>query len=287
MYPESRQSAGFFFLLIFERMNTTGARIRRALIVLIIVYCVGGLTLYFVQDLILFHPKPLARNYQFKFEQSFEETDIQYGKYNLSLVKFRSQKKRNGIVLFYHGNMENVEHYKKYPQIFLGNNYDVWMIDYPGFGKTTGKRSESIMDDQAMLMYDMALQQSSADSIVIYGKSIGTGVAAFVASKKKCRRLILETPYYSIRSLARHYLPVYPVSWMVKYSFSINGYLKDVKSPITIFHGTRDEVIPYSHSMRLKSENKKIELISIENGKHNDLTNFNLYHTTLDGLLQH
>ena len=268
-------------------MNKAGARIKRALIVLIIVYCVGALVLYFVQDLILFHPKPLRSNHQFKFEQVFEEINIPYRNHNLNIVKFKTGKRPNGLVLFYHGNMENVEHYKKYPPIFLKYNYEVWMIDYPGFGKTTGKRTEGMMYEQALLMYDMALKQINSDSIVIYGKSIGTGVAAFIAFKKNCRLLILETPYYSIPSLARHYLPVYPMDWMVKYSFPINDYLKKVQSPITIFHGTNDEVIPYTHSKLLKEENKKIEFISIENGKHNDLTNFNQYHTIMDSLLQY
>ncbi len=268
-------------------MNKVGGRIKRALIVLIIIYCVGGLVLYFAQGLILFHPQPLGRNYHFKFEQPFEELNIPYGKNNLSIVKFQPDEKRNGIVLFYHGNMENVEHYKAYPPIFLKNNQEVWMIDYAGFGKTTGKRTESIMDDQALLMYDMALKQTSSDSIIIYGKSIGTGVATFIASKRNCKRLILETPYYSIHSLATHYFPIYPVDWMIKYSFPINQYLKEVKSPITIFHGTKDEVIPYGHSMRLKEENKNIQLITLENGTHNNLISFRQYHTALDSVLQH
>ena len=268
-------------------MNKVGGRIKRALIVLIIIYCVGGLVLYFAQGLILFHPQPLGRNYHFKFEQPFEELNIPYGKNNLSIVKFQPDEKRNGIVLFYHGNMENVEHYKTYPSIFLKNNQEIWMIDYPGFGKSTGKRTEKIMDDEALLMYDMALKQTSSDSIIIYGKSIGTGVATFIASKRNCKRLILETPYYSIHSLATHYFPIYPVNWMIKYSFPINQYLKGVKSPITIFHGTKDEVIPYDHSMQLKEENKNIQLITIEHGTHNNLTSFRQYQTTLDSVLQH
>ena len=268
-------------------MNKAGERVKRALIAFITIYCIGGLVLYFAQDLILFHAQPLDRNYHFKLEQPFEELNIPQEKNNLSIVRFLPNKKTNGIVLFYHGNMQNVEHYRTYPPIFLKNNLEVWMIDYPGFGKTTGKRTEKIMDEQAMLMYDMALKQTSSDSIIIYGKSIGTGVASFIASKRNCKRLILETPYYSIHSLATHYFPMYPVDWMIKYSFPINQYLKEVKSPVTIFHGTKDEVIPYDHSMRLKQENKKIELITIENGAHNNLISFKQYHSALESVLQH
>jgi uncharacterized protein len=181
--------------------------------------------------------------------------------------------------------MENVEHYKNYPAFFLRNNYEVWMIDYPGFGKTTGKRTEKIIDEEALLMYGMASKQISSDSIIIYGKSIGTGVASYVASTKDCKRLILETPYYSITSLARHYFPIYPVNRMIKYSFPIRDYLKKANAPITILHGTKDEVVPYKHSLWLKEENNKINLITIENGKHNNLSQFALYRLTLDSLL--
>jgi len=260
-------------------------RAKRILIVLIVTYFIGGLVLYLAQDLILFHPTALGKNHRFNFEQPFEDTNILLGKNNLNIVKFKSRQKRNGIVLFYHGNMENVEHYKNYPAIFLTNNYDVWMIDYPGFGKTTGKRSEGLINEQAVLMYDMSLKQTSSDSIIIYGKSIGTGVAAFVASQRNCKHLVLETPYYSIPDLARHYFPVYPVKWMIKYSFPTYQYLQKVQSPITIFHGTKDAVIPYRHSVKLKEENTKIKLVAIANGKHNNLTDFKEYHTTIDSLL--
>ena len=74
------------------------------------------------------------------------------------------------------------------------------MIDYPGFGKTTGKRSEKVIYEQALMMYDLAAQTNKSDSLVIYGKSIGTGVASHVAANRKCKRLILETPYYSINA---------------------------------------------------------------------------------------
>jgi hypothetical protein len=134
-------------------------------------------------------------------------------------------------------------------------------------------------------MYNLAAKEISEDSIIIYGKSIGTGVASYVASNKNCQQLILETPYYSIPSLAKHYFPIYPVNWMIKYSFPIHHYLKKVKSPITIFHGTEDEVVPYKQSKWLKEENKKIELITIQGGEHNNLATYTLFQKKMDSLL--
>ena len=271
---------------IFEKMNANfKRRTKRAFIILLLVYLIGGAALYFLQDRILFHPKPLTKEYKFLFNQPFEEMNIPVGQDNLCIVKFKTGN-RKGIVLFYHGNMENVEHYKEYPAFFLRNKYELWMIDYPGFGKTTGRQTEKTINEQALLMYDLASKQINSDSLIIYGKSVGTGVASYVASNRNCRQLILETPYYSISSLAKHYFPIYPVTLLAKYSFPIHRYLKKVKVPITIFHGTKDEIIPYKHSTWLKQENKNVELVIIENGKHNDLSNFRLFQTTLDSLLR-
>src|SRR6185295_15234793 len=149
------------------------------------------------------------------------------------------------------------------------------MMDYPGFGKSTGKRSEQIMYDDAKLLYKMARARFSKDSIIIYGKSLGTGIASYLASVKDCKRLILETPYCSIEALFSHYAFIYPVGWMSKYHFPTYKYFEKVDAPITIFHGTSDEVIPYSQSKRLiKIAKPGAELVTIEKGKHNNLNDF-------------
>lgn len=259
-------------------------RVKRAILLIAAIYTVGGALLYFIQDFILFHPKPLSKEHKFSFEQPFKEVNIPFEKNNLSIVKFSTANPK-GVVLFYHGNMENVEHYKKYPPFFLRNGYNLWMIDYPGFGKTTGKLTENSMKEQAILMYDMASKETKSDNIILYGKSMGTGVASFVASNRKCKELILETPYYSIPALAKHYFPIYPVTLLVKYSFTVHEYLRKVQAPVTVFHGTKDEVVPYKHSEWLKEQNKNLDLITIENGRHNNLSDFDLFQKKIDSLL--
>jgi uncharacterized protein len=260
-------------------------RIRRIITSIIIIYIAGGFILYFIQDLLLFHPKPLPQNHQFSFSQPFEEVNIPIADRNLSIIKFKTDSSRKGLVLFFHGNMENVEHYRRYPSLFTKNGYEIWMIDYPGFGKSTGKRTEGTIYKDALLMYEKATKEISRDSIIIYGKSIGTGAASYLASERGSKQLILETPYYSIDALAKYYFPIYPVMPMTKYAFPIYQYLKNVKSKIIIFHGTEDGVVPYSQGKRLAEENNGIEFITIENGRHNNLSEFPLFRHKLDSLL--
>ena len=125
-----------------------------------------------------------------------------------------------------------------------------------------------------------------SDSIIIFGKSFGTGIAAYVASEKKCQQLILETPYYSIPALFGSYAPIYPTTRMSIYKIPTYQYIQQVKVPVTIFHGTDDGVIPYSNAARLKAVLKPTdEFITIEKGTHHNLNDFPLFRQKLDSLL--
>jgi pimeloyl-ACP methyl ester carboxylesterase len=256
--------------------------------IIIIVYCLIGIALYYLQDQFLFHPEPLTAGYVFKFKQPFEEITIPVNKEdNISLVKFRPGiPAPKGLVLYYHGNMKNVEHYAAYADVFLKKGYEVWMGDYPGFGKTTGTRSEEKIYEQSRIIYALAASAYASDSIIIYGKSLGTGIAAYVASYAKAKALVLETPYYSIPSLFNHYAFIYPVSAMSNYNIPTHDYIQEVKFPIIIFHGTGDDVIPYKNAKRLEPLLKKgDQFITISNGGHNTLSASPIYKHLLDSLL--
>ncbi len=267
--------------------KTTIKKINTGLKIAVVVYIVCGTTLYFFQEKILFHPLALAATHPFNFPGPFKEINLPVNaKKNLSIVQFTvPDSVCKGVVLYFHGNRKNIERYAPFATNFTRNHYEVWMIDYPGFGKSTGKRTESIMYDDAATLYKMARARFSKDSIIIYGKSIGTGVAAQLASIRDCKRVILETPYYSIDALMKHYAFMYPVSWLAKYHFPTYSYFKKIEAPITLFHGTKDEVIPYKQARKLAKENTGVELVTIEKGRHNNLNESPVFHQHLDALL--
>ena len=251
-------------------------------------YIAGGVTLYFTQDAILFHPQKLAPDYLYKFDIPFREINYPVtDKKNLSIVQFTvPDSTSKGVVIYFHGNRENINRYAPFAKCFTRNGFEVWMLDYPGFGKSTGERNEQVLYDDAYRLYKLARKNYSADSIIIYGKSIGTGIAAQLASTRDCKRLILETPYLSIDALAKNYFFIYPVSSMSRYSFPTNRYIENVTAPVTIFHGTRDHTIPYRHAkLLMKKIKSQGELITIKNGKHNNLAGFEIYHNKIDSLL--
>ena len=243
---------------------------------------------YFFQHLFFFHPQSLPENHQFSFTQKFEEQQIKLDKKTLiDIVQFKtSDSAAKGVVLYFHGNRINIERYAEYAPNFTKNGYECWMVDYPGYGKSTGKLTTENMQLAAIELYKMARAKYPYKKIIVYGKSLGTGLAAWLASVRDCKQLILETPYYSLASLSFGYVPIMPVGWLTRLNFTTNEYFKNISVPITIFHGLQDEVIPFTNAMRLLPSMKNGDrFIPIPGGKHNDLPTKELYETTLNTIL--
>lgn len=260
----------------------------RWLKVLIIIYSAIGIALYYLQEKFLFHPEKLSRTYKYKFNVPFEEVDIPFNNTDtVNMVKFLpADTLRKGVVLYYHGNMDNIGRYAKFANHFTKHGYEVWMEDYPGFGKSTGKITEKKLYEQALQLYKMAAAKYGKDKIIVYGKSFGTGIASYVASVADCNRLILETPYYSIPSLFSCYAPIYPTSAMAIYKIPSGDFVSDVKCPVSIFHGTDDGVIPMRCARLFRKVLKPAdEFITIDGGNHHNLAEFPLYQQKLDSLL--
>jgi uncharacterized protein len=258
--------------------------------VMLFLYALIGILLWTFQDKILFQATSLPPDHQYNFKEPHRDIVIRLNeKEQLSVVEFFpvDTSKTRGVVLYFHGNRDNISHYAKFANSFTKHGYEVWMMDYPGYGKSTGEPTEKRFYSDALLLYNMAYKQFQPESIIFYGKSLGTGVATELASHAGGKRLVLETPYYSMTSLASEHVPIYPSGTMVNYKFPLNEFLPFVQIPVTVFHGTNDGVIPYSHSEQLKTLLKKTdEFITIEKGTHNNLSTFPLYQTKLDSLLR-
>jgi pimeloyl-ACP methyl ester carboxylesterase len=263
-------------------------RIRKWLGIAAIIYVVIGAALYFLQEKILFRPQKLAYDHKYNFSVPYKEINLRVtDDKSIGIVQFTvPDSVCKGVVLYFHGNKRNIERYAPYATNFTKNNYEVWMMDYPGYGKSTGERTEQILYSDALEIYKMATARFSHDSIIIYGKSMGTGIAAQLASIRDCKRLIMETPYYDFPSIIKHYFPIYPVNMMLHYEIPTHEYLQRVTAPVTIFHGTNDGIISYSNAERLIPFLKKdAEFITIEKGSHNDLYEFRECTHKLDSLL--
>lgn len=271
-------------------MQINKRKLFRWLKVIIILYCGIGLLIYFFQEKLLFHPKSLNKDYNYSFSLPFKETNIVYdSSTTFNTVQFfpKDTQHTKGVVLYFHGNRENINRYAPYVTNFTKHGFEVWITDYPGFGKSTGVISEKLLQVQALELYKMANTKFNDTCIILYGKSLGTGLASFVASKKNCKQLILETPYSSITSLFKRYCFIYPIEKMIRYKFPVIDYIKKVTAPIIIFQASKDWVIPNSNTELLKENlKKKDEFITIEGANHNSINDNMHYHKKIDSLLQ-
>ena len=147
--------------------------------------------------------------------------------------------------------------------------------------------SEQGFYDDAEYCYNYLLKSYSEEDILLYGRSLGTGIATYLASKYQPKQLILETPYYSILDVAKYRFPIFPLKALLKYEFPSNEFITTVNCPIMMFHGTDDSIIPYSSAQKLKSvaPENKTKFITIEGGGHNNLISFDLYKDGIKALL--
>lgn len=254
----------------------------------ILVYCIPGIVLYYIQDKFLFHPKVLEKNHQFAFKQPFQEFWIPINaETDINVVKFQPPVGTpiKGAVIYFHGNRENVERYAPLVQIFTRRGYEVWMPDYPGFGKSTGKKSEAQFYLVADQVYKLVNSHMGEDSISVYGKSLGTGFAAYLSSTEPIKQLILETPYYSIPDVFNSFSFVYPTGLMSAFQVPTYKYLSETLEPVTIFHGTNDGVIFYRRAKKLRKFLKPSDrYYLIDGGEHNNLFEYPQYKAAIDSL---
>jgi uncharacterized protein len=270
-------------------MTFSKKKIFRWVKIILLLYASIGIALFYLQEKFLFHPTKLATQYKYKFDGKFEEIRLPFNEIDtMSLVKFfPTDSISRGVVIYYHGNMNNIEHYASYTKPFTKLGYEVWVQDYPGFGKSTGEITEKKLYDQAFQVKKMVDVQFASESIIIYGKSLGTGIAAYIASNTKAKMLILETPYYSIPALFNCYAPIYPSSSMANFKIPTNEYLQDVKYPIVIFHGTKDGVIPYRSASKLKAFLKPSDkFITVPDATHININATYIYYAAIDSLLK-
>jgi alpha-beta hydrolase superfamily lysophospholipase len=261
----------------------------RWLKVFILIYCTIGIVIYYAQDKILFHPQPVTAQTQYSFAYPFREVNLPYtNKSTINIIEFTTnQPQPRGVVLYFHGNKENITHYAKAAPDFTSRGYEVWMIDYPGFGKSTGEFTEQQLYDWALVFYKLAQARYSKDSIIIYGKSMGAGIAAQLATLRDCKALVLESPYYSFPSIIGSWLPVYPVNKMIRFKLPTWQYLQQITNPVIIFHGASDNTIPLRNASQLKPFLKPHdEFITVEGAHHNDIPTFPVYQKKLDSLLK-
>jgi pimeloyl-ACP methyl ester carboxylesterase len=275
---------------LLERISRSSFNLKKLKIILLsllIIYLASGLVIYLFQEKLIFLDGSIPEDYVYKFQYKFEELNLTTGDDSiLNALHFKSEKSK-GLIIYFHGNAGDLRRWGKVVEFYVDLGYDVLIMDYRGFGKSTGKRTQANLLSDAELFYQYALNDYSEDRITIFGRSLGTGIASYLASKHKPKQLILETPYYDFKSVVQRYSPIFPVGLALRFNFRSHEYLQSAECPIYIFHGTKDEVVPYRLGQKLAESisNNSVQLITVDGGKHKNLIDFEVFREAMRGIL--
>lgn len=257
------------------------------LLTVLAIYVLISVLLYFLQDYFLFKPEKLPDDFQFYYDnQEIDEYNIETRDgATINGLRFKTDNPK-GVVFYLKGNSKSIKGWGKFAVDFTRHGYDVIMVDYRGFGKSTGRRTQKAVKRDMQVIYNKIKEKVPEKYIILYGRSMGSGFAAKLASMNNPRMLILDAPYYSLSKVAKKYIPFMPLSILIKFPMPTYKWLKYVNCPIHIIHGTDDRLIPYKTSVRLsKIKPKTTKLYTVIGGGHKNLNNFESYHKMLTEIM--
>jgi fermentation-respiration switch protein FrsA (DUF1100 family) len=248
-----------------------------------LIYVVVCFLFWLFQDKFIFQPDKLDQDYTFQFDFQFEEFFIEANDgVQLNALLFKTSQPSKGLILYFHGNADNLQRWGQYAIDFTNLGYDILMVDYRGYGKSTGTPSEVNLYTDALTVWNWSKANISSSNTIIYGRSLGAAVASNLATKTNPDLLILETPFDQLKGV------VYPsfVSNLYlfpsRFHFPNYKFLPGVKCNKVIMHGTNDWVVPLASAYRLKLLlNSDDIFVVIEGAGHNNLREFEPYHATL------
>lgn len=262
--------------------------------ILLKIFCISlliilliGLLFYFNQEKIIFFPEKTRADFSYNFPSDFEEIFLQTNDgIKLHAMHFKVDNSK-GVIYYLHGNSGSIQGWGDIAGIYLNKNYEVFILDYRGFGKSEGKIiSETQFYSDGELGYEYLKQFYSESDIVIIGYSIGTGVASYLASKHQPQQLILQAPYYNLDLVAKTQYPFLP-RFLLKYKFDNHLHLINTKVPISIFHGNADKVLFYEDHSKLKNDLKPTDqYITLDGQGHQAMNENEVYIRKLDELLR-
>jgi len=233
-----------------------------------------------LQEKLLFHPEPLPADHTFDLGADVHEVTIDVPGARLSALHLR-RPAPDAVVFYLHGNAGNLHNWFVHADQYRTANVDLFMIDFRGYGKSTGS-----IDDEAQLHADVRAAWDSIDAQyagvprVIVGRSLGTAIAARLASDVEPEMTVLISPYRSIVAMADMQFPWVP-SFVLRYPLRTEDDIVEIEGRVMIIHGERDSLIPIAQAEALVARKPDAELVRLPDADHNDLQDFPLYWESL------
>lgn len=268
-------------------MNKIRKVVIRTLLALVAVYLLMVTFLYFFQEQLIYQPEQLPANYVYQFNQPSEEFFIPaHDGVKLNALLFRTSVPAKGLLLYFHGNRDNLQRWGQYASDLTSVGYDVLMTDYRGYGKSGGTPEELQLYEDARTVWQWATKELPHPRLIIYGRSLGSAIASHLALEVQPEILILETPFDQLNGTPYAFFRPLLAVFSSNAHFPNNLHIPQIKGKVAIIQGTNDWVVPLSTAIKLKPLLKKDDVfIIIEGGGHNNLRDFREYHDALTKIL--
>jgi len=243
---------------------------------------------YFFQNRLIFVRYGIYGKYRFRLDKPHKEILLKSEEGETLHGLWIKVDKPKGLLIYFHGNTGSLKRWGKNAALFTKYGYDVLAPEYRGYGKSTGKPSEKALINDAHIFYDFALEHYSEKNIVLYGRSLGSGVAVQLAATKNAKLVVLETPFSSLLDVIQSNVPFIPFKYLLKYPFKSIDHIDKVKSEILVLAGKIDTQVPYKSSLELYNkvaERKDTHLYSFKRGDHNTLSSFKKFNRIMEEYL--
>lgn len=238
----------------------------------VLVYSAFSLYLLLRQHTMIYFPHPLfvgtPKDRDLPYEDLCVETDDKVRLHGW----YVPHSKPRGTILFFHGNTGNISYCLDTLEIFHALRFNVYLFDYRGYGHSQGLCSESgtYRDAAAIWQFVTATRGVRSTDVIIYGRSLGGAIAAWLAARNQPRCLVLESSFTSMPDLASAMYPWFPVRTLARIHYPTAENLMNVKCPVLIVHSTQDELIGFSHAEALYRIAPQPKHILEIQGRHRD-----------------
>ena len=239
-------------------------------------YTVSCLALYVFQRRFLYFPDPAHYTPLQAGLAGVEEIGLAAPDGEKLVAWYKPTPAPSPVLLYFHGNGGGLYLRRDRIEALVGAGFGVLMLGYRGYSGSTGLPTEKALVADGLLAYDYLTSQGVAPSrIVLYGESLGTGIATQVASQRQTSAVILEAPYGSVASEAKAHFGIFPIDWLLLDRFDSMAHIGRINAPLLIMHGSLDSVIFASSSHALfDAANEPKEYVEFQRGGHNDLFDF-------------
>ena len=255
-----------------------------ALLACAVVYAALLGALWLAQERLIFQPTRSDPALPIVRDSDVHERFVDVPGARLSLLELRRPDPA-GVVFFLHGNAGNLQSWFVNTDFYRRANFDLVMLDYRGYGKSSGRiESEAQLHADVLAVWQQVAPRYQGRKVVVYGRSLGTGLAATLSVAIEPDLTMLVSPYQSLLALAREHYPWVPPA-VIRYPLRTDAVIGRIRSPVLLVHGERDPLIPLHHSRALLTHAPRARLAVVDGAGHNDLQNFEPYRRVVNDAL--